>query len=338
MDYRTLGDSDFKVPVLTLGTGTFGGSNEFFKAWGTTGVDEARRLIAQCLEVGLNMFDTANSYSSGIAEEILGEVLKPMRASVLIATKVATPIGPGPDDGGTSRSHIMREVENSLQRLQTDYIDLLYIHEFDARTPIEETLNALDDLVKSGKVRQIGCSNFSGWHLMKSLSISDRENWAKYKAHQVNYSLAVRDYEWELAPLAASEGVSAIAYSPLGGSALTGKLRRGTAAPKSSRLAAPTNSLVAGEESIFQIVDALDEISIRINRPVSQIALNWLLKRPTISSLVFGARDEDQLRSNLEALTWELTAEDAFLLDQASKRSIPYPYSHQLGYPQFQPK
>ncbi|MGA8674510.1 MAG: aldo/keto reductase, partial [Candidatus Acidiferrales bacterium] len=224
MEFRTLGRSGLKVPVLSLGTGTFGGANEFFRAWGNTGVEEATRLVDICLEAGLNMFDTADIYSDGESEKVLGAAIAGRRDKVLISTKATFKTGSGPNEVGSSRYHLIQACEASLRRLKTDYIDLYQMHGFDALTPVEETLSALNDLVHSGKVRYIGCSNFSGWHLMKSLDVSERYGWARYVAHQAYYSLVGREYEWELMPLGLDQGVGCVVWSPLGWGRLTGKI------------------------------------------------------------------------------------------------------------------
>jgi aryl-alcohol dehydrogenase-like predicted oxidoreductase len=332
MEYRQLGGSGFKVPVLALGTGTFGGSNAFFKPWGTTDVEEATRLVDVSLDAGLTMFDTADVYSAGDAERILGQAIKGRRDKVLISTKATFRCGPGPNDIGSSRFHLLNAVDASLERLGTDYIDLFQLHGFDAVTPIEETLSTLDDLVRAGKIRYIGCSNFSGWHLMKSLAISEKYGWSRYVAHQAYYSLIGRDYENELMPLAADQKVGAFVWSPLGWGRLTGKIRRGAPLPETSRL---NDKVVADaappvpNEYIFQVVDALDAIAAETGKTVPQIALNWLLQRPTVSSIIIGARNEEQLRQNLGATGWALSAEQVARLDAASDRPLPYPYFHQ---------
>ncbi|MBV9264944.1 MAG: aldo/keto reductase [Acidobacteriaceae bacterium] len=330
MEFRQLGKSGLRVPVLSFGTATFGGRGEFFKAWGATEVDEARRLIDISLEAGANLLDTADGYSAGRSEEVLGEAIKDRRHEVLIATKAFFPMGPGANDVGSSRHHLIEACNASLRRLGTDYIDLYQIHAFDAFTPIEETLRALDDLVSSGKVRYIGCSNFSGWHLMKSLSISERYGWSRYVAHQVYYSLVGRDYEWELMPLAAAEGVSALIWSPLGWGRLTGKIRRGQPVPAQSRLHTTSESgPPVAEELLYRVVDAIDSIAKDTGKTVPQIALNWLLQRPTVASVIIGARNEQQLRDNLGAAGWNLTPDQVSKLDAASAATLPYPYWHQ---------
>lgn len=340
MEYRQLGGSGFKVPVLSFGTGTFGGTNDFFRAWGTTGVEEATRLVDICLEAGLTMFDSADVYSDGTAEEVLGKAIKGRRDQVIISTKATFRAGDGPNDVGSSRYHLLRSVEGSLRRLGTDYIDIFQLHGFDALTPVEETLRTLDDLVRSGKIRYIGCSNFSGWHLMKSLAVSEKYGLTRYVAHQAYYSLIGRDYEWELMPLAVDQKVGAIVWSPLGWGRLTGKIRRGSPRPESSRL----NEKVAVEagpqvpdEYLFSVVDALDEIAKETGKTVPQVALNWLLQRPTVASVIVGARNEEQLRQNLGAVGWNLTAEQVARLDAASATQPAYPYWHQRRFAERNP-
>jgi|SRR6187399_716548 len=335
MEYRTLGSSGFKVPVLSLGTGTFGGGTEFFKAWGSTGAAGASRLVGICLDAGLNMFDSADVYSKGLAEEILGQAIKGRRDQVILSTKGSFRMGPGPNDIGSSRHYLTRAVDASLRRLGTDYIDLYQLHGFDAQTPVEEVLQTLDDLVRAGKIRYIGCSNFSGWHLMKSLAVSEKYGLARYVAHQAYYSLVGRDYEWELMPLALDQGVSAVVWSPLGWGRLTGKIRRGQPLPTVSRLqselAASLGPQVEGEY-LYNVVDALDAIARDTGRSVPQVALNWLLRRPSVANVIIGARDEAQLRDNLGAIEFALTADQLAALDKASAVTPAYPYWHQRGY------
>jgi aryl-alcohol dehydrogenase-like predicted oxidoreductase len=340
MDFRQLGGSGLKVPELAFGTGTFGGSNEFFKAWGSSGVAEATRLIDICLEAGLNLFDSADIYSNGMAEEILGKAIKGRRDQVLISTKGTFRMGQGPNDVGSSRFHLVRTVEASLRRLGTDYIDLYQLHGFDAVTPIGEVLATLDDMVRSGKIRYIGCSNFSGWHLMKSLAISKRHGLARYVAHQAYYSLIGRDYEWELMPLALDQKVGAVVWSPLGWGRLTGKIRRGQPLPESSRLQSKLVTDIGppvDNEYVFKVVDALLDVAKETGKTVPQIALNWLLQRPSVATVIIGARNEEQLRQNLGAVGWNLTAEQVRRLDAASVTTRPYPYWHQAGFAERNP-
>jgi aryl-alcohol dehydrogenase-like predicted oxidoreductase len=335
MESRLLGRSGFKVPVLCLGTATFGASNEFFRAFGDTDVSGARRLVDICLDAGLNMFDSADGYSNGAAEEILGQAVKGRRDQVIISTKAAGRTGPGPNDIGTSRFHLTRAVEASLRRLGTDYIDLLQLHCFDAMSPVEETLSTLDDLVRAGKVLYTGCSNFSGWHLMKSLAVSDHYGWKRYVTHQAYYSLVGREYEWELMPLALDQQVGAVVWSPLGWGRLTGKIRRGQPLPETSRLrskVAVDGGPPIAEEYLYQVVDALDAVAVETGKTIPQVALNWVLQRPTVSTVIIGARNEAQLRENLGATGWSLTAAQIACLDQASEMQKVYPYWHQAGY------
>lgn len=340
MEYRRLGHSGFKVPVLSLGTGTFGGGTEFFKAWGTTGVPEATRLVDVCLEAGLTMFDSADIYSNGMAEEILGAAIKGRRDKVIISTKATFRSGEGPNDVGSSRHHLLDAVNKSLKRLGTDYIDLFQLHGFDAQTPVEETLETLDGLVKCGKIRYIGCSNFSGWHLMKSLAVSDRYGLSRYVAHQAYYSLIGRDYEWELMPLGLEQGVGAVVWSPLGWGRLTGKIRRGQPVPDKSRL--KSDKVIelgpqVADDYLYKVVDALDEVAKETGKTVPQIALNWLLQRPTVANVIIGARDEEQLKQNLAAVGWNLTKEQVAKLDAASALVPAYPYWHQRGFAERNP-
>jgi aryl-alcohol dehydrogenase-like predicted oxidoreductase len=295
-------------------------------------------MADMCIDAGALLFDSADSYSNGLAEEILGRALEGRREKVLISTKVTTPTGDSPNEGGSSRLNVVRSVEESLRRLRTDYVDLLYLHEWDGTTPVEEAVRVLDDLVTAGKVRYVGASNFSGWQLMKALAIADRYGWVRHAAHQVSYSLAVRDYEWELAPLAADQGVGAVVYSPLGESALTGKVRRGQPLPADSRVSQTFHGLVADEEHIYAIVELLDELANETGRSLTQIAINWLLHRPTVSTVVMGARTPEQLRDNLLAADWSLSREQIARLDDVSDRRPPYPYSHQRLYPRFDPR
>jgi aryl-alcohol dehydrogenase-like predicted oxidoreductase len=335
MDYRLLGGSGFKVPVLCLGTGTFGGGNEFFKAWGASDVKEATRLIDVCLEAGLNMFDSADIYSNGMAEEILGQAIKGRRDRVIISTKGTFPMGSGPNDVGSSRHHLIRAVDASLRRLGTDYIDLYQLHGFDAVTPVEESLGALDDLVHAGKIGYIGCSNFSGWHLMKSLAVSDKYGLARYVAHQAYYSLIGREYEWELMPLALDQRVGAVVWSPLGWGRLTGKIRRGQPLPETSRLKSKLVTDIGppvADEYLFRVVDALDAVARESGKTVPQIALNWLLQRPSVATVIIGARNEEQLKQNLGAVGWDLTPAQIAKLDAASATTLAYPYWHQRGF------
>lgn len=332
MEFRYLGGSGLRVPVFSLGTGTFGGRGELFKTWGQTDVAEATRLVDICLDAGLCMFDSADIYSGGLAEEILGAAIRGRRDQVLISTKGTFRSGPGPNDVGSSRHYLTRAVEGSLRRLQTDYIDLYQLHGFDAATPVEEALSTLDGFVRAGKIRYIGCSNFSAWHLMKSLSASDKNGLIRYVAHQANYSLICRDYEWELMPLALDQKVGTVIWSPLGWGQLTGKIRRGQPIPESSRRSSTFSNEIgpqAPADYVYGVVDALDEIAKETEKTIPQIALNWLLQRPSVANVIIGARNETQLRENLQATGWNLSHEHVAKLDAASKRPLPYPYWHQ---------
>lgn len=333
MEYRQLGNSGLKVPVLSFGAATFGGGTEFFKAWGASDVKEASSLIDMCLDAGVNLFDTADVYSKGLSEEVLGEALRGRREKVLISTKATFRMSDEINDVGSSRFHLLKSVEASLKRLQTDYIDIYTMHGFDATAPIEETLRTLDDLVKSGKVRYIACSNFSGWHLMKSLGISEKYGLEKYAAHQAYYSLIGRDYEWELIPLALDQKIGTIVWSPLGWGRLTGKIRRGAELPKVSRLHKTSeNGPQVDDEYLYTVVDALDEVAEETGKTIPQIALNWLTNRPTIASVIIGARNEEQLKQNLEAVGWNLTKKQIEKLDRASQKEPIYPYWHQRQF------
>lgn len=327
METRFLGRSGLKVSALGFGAGTFGGKGPLFSAWGNTDVTEARRMIDLSLDAGLTFFDTADVYSDGASESILGEALRGRRDRVILSSKTGLRLGEGANDAGTSRLRLLKAVDASLKRLGTDYLDLLQLHAFDAMTPIEETLSTLDDLVRAGKVRYLGVSNFSGWQLMKSLGIADRHGWSRYVANQTHYSLIGRDYEWELMPLGIDQGVGAVVWSPLGWGRLTGKLRRGQPLPATSRLhdTADVGPPVA-QERLFRIVDALDIVAEETGKSIPQIAINWLLQRPTVSTVLIGARNEEQLRQNLGAIGWQLSADQIARLDAASAMEAPYPY------------
>jgi aryl-alcohol dehydrogenase-like predicted oxidoreductase len=334
MEYRQLGSSGLRVPVLSFGTGTFGG-NGIFKAWGATLAEEATRLVDVCLDAGVNLFDTANIYSDGMSEEILGQAIKHKRGQVLISTKTTFPMGKGVNDYGSSRFNIIQSCEASLKRLGVDHIDLYHMHGFDANTPVEETLDALNNLIQSGKVCYIACSNFSGWHLMKSLSVSERYGWSKYIAHQAYYSLINRDFEWELMPLAIDQGVGTIVWSPLAGGLLSGKYRRNQPRPDAriKQGGSPVPEFAVSDEVLYKTVDVMDEIAEDTGKTLSQIALNWLLQRPTVDNIVIGARTEEQLRQNLDAVGWNLTVDQVKKLDAATETPPPYPYWHQRQVP-----
>ncbi len=329
-----------KVPVLSFGTGTFGGGGEFFKAWGETDAKEATRLVDICLDAGLNMFDSADVYSRGMAEEILGTAIKGRRDKVLISTKATFPMSDDPNEVGSSRFHLTKAVEDALRRLGTDYIDLFHTHGFDAMSPVEETMNTLDDLVRAGKIRYLGCSNYSGWHLMKYLAYAEKFNLARFVSHQAYYSLIGREYEWELMPLGLDQKVGAMVWSPLGWGRLTGKIRRGQPLPEGSRLkssAVTEAGPPVDDEYLYNVVDALDEVAKETEKSVPQVALNWLLQRPTVANIIVGARNEEQLKQNLGAVGWNLTTEQVAKLDKASEQTKIYPYWHQAGFAQRNP-
>jgi aryl-alcohol dehydrogenase-like predicted oxidoreductase len=338
MEYRQLGGSGLKVSALSFGTATFGGGNAFFSAWGNTDVAEASRLIDICLEAGVTLFDTADVYSAGLSEEVLGKAIAGRRDRLLLSTKATFRMGNGPNELGSSRYHLIRACEDSLRRLNTDHIDIYTLHGFDALTPVEETLRTLDTLVQSGKVRYIACSNFSGWHLMKSLATAERYGWSRYIAHQAFYSLVGREYEWELMPLAIDQKVGTIVWSPLAAGVLSGKIRRGRSAPDGTRVQQiGSEGLHIPYEKVYEIVDAIDIIANETGKSVSQIALNWLLQRPTVASVIVGARDEEQLKHNLSAVDWSLTSEQVAALDKASEIPTIYPYWHQRPFAERNP-
>ena len=327
MEHRLLGRSGLRVPVLGFGAGTFGGRGPLFSAWGNTDQDDARRLIDLCLDHGVSLFDTADVYSDGASEEILGAALAGRRHRAMLSAKVTLRTGDGPNDAGWSRHHLIQATEATLKRLNTDHIDILQLHAFDAATPVDQLLRTLDDLVRAGKVRAIGASNFAGWQLMKALAAADRLGTERLVANQTYYSLIGRDYEWDLMPLGLDQGVGALVWSPLGWGRLTGRIRRGQPRPASSRLheteafAPPVD-----DERLYRVVDALDVVAEETGRSVPQIALNWLLQRPTVSSVLIGARNEAQLRHNLGAIGWQLTPAQVALLDAASAVTPPYPH------------
>ena len=339
MEFRRLGASGFSVPSLSFGTGTFGGKGEFFQAWGGSDVAEARRLVDICLDVGLNMFDSADIYSDGMAETILGEAIRGRaRDGLILSTKATFRSGTGANAVGSSRYHLIDAVDKALARLGTDYIDLFQLHGYDALTPIEEVLATLDTLVRTGKIRYTGISNFSGWHVMKSLAVADRYGYPRYVANQTYYSLVGRDYEWELMPLAIDQGLGALVWSPLGWGRLTGKIRRGAPPPAISRLPKTGDSgPPVSDEYLHRVVDALDAVAAETGKSVPQIALNWLLQRPTVASVIIGARNETQLRENLGALGWTLSAEQMQRLSAASELTPPYPYWHQRPFAERNP-
>lgn len=339
MEYRQLGRSGLTVPVLSFGTATFGGTNEFFQRWGQTDVAEATRMVDLCLDSGVNFFDTADIYSQGASEEVLGQALKGKRERALISTKTTFRFSDDLNQVGSSRHHIVRACEASLKRLGTDHIDVYFMHGFDALTPVEETLRALDDLTRAGKIGYIGASNFSGWQLMKALATSERYGLNRYVAYQGYYSLIGRHYEWELMPLGIDQGVGLMVWSPLGWGRLTGKIRRGQE-NRSGRIAAggAEGGPPVSDDYLFGVVDALDAVAEETGKSVAQVALNWLLSRPTVCNIVVGARTEEQLKQNLAAVGWSLSPEQVARLDAASQETPIYPYWHQKGFDERNPK
>jgi aryl-alcohol dehydrogenase-like predicted oxidoreductase len=341
MEYRRLGTSGLHVSALSFGAGTFGGSGPLFGAWGTTDAREARRLVDISLDAGVNLFDSADVYSDGASEEVLGAAIKGRRDRLLLSTKMSLPTGDGPNDAGSSRSRLIGAVEDALRRLGTDHIDLFQLHAFDAGTPVEEVLSSLDDLVRAGKIRYVGVSNFSGWQLMKSLAVASQRGYERYVAHQVYYSLVGRDYEWELMPLALDQGLGAVVWSPLGWGRLTGKILRGSPLPAGSRLHETASFGPPVDDSrLFDVVDALDVVAREVGKTVPQIAIAWLLTRPTVSSVLIGARNEEQLSQNLGAVGWTLSSQQIALLDAASATIAPYPYfpyQRQEGFARLNP-
>lgn len=336
MKYNNLGKTGLRVSEFCFGTATFGGTKGF-EGFGNTQVKDAHNLIQLCIEKGINLIDTADLYSQGDAETILGKAIEGIRNDLLISTKTTFPMGDGPNDYGSSRYRIIRACEASLKRLNTDHIDIYHMHGFDRNTDVEETLRALDDLVTSGKVRYISCSNFSGWELMKSLATSDKYGWSKYASHQVYYSLFSRDYEWELMPLGIDQNIGSMIWSPLASGLLSGKFHRNAPIPKNSRVGAGSSTVpfgAADEERLYSIVDELMKISDELNKPIPQIALNWLLRRPTVDSVIIGARNEEQLKQNIDAATWSLSDEYVKRLEDVSRPRKSYPYWHQDLNPQ----
>ncbi|MBX7451067.1 aldo/keto reductase [Mycolicibacterium sp. 3033] len=340
MEYRRVGDSGLVVSELAFGAATFGGG-EFFDAWGDTGADEARRLVDLCLGAGITLFDTADVYSAGRSEEVLGQAVAGRRDDVLISTKAALPTGDGPTDAGTSRTRLITAVEQALRRLDTDRIDLFQLHGYDARTPVDEVVDTLDGLVRQGKIRYSGVSNFAGWQLMKSLTAADVAHKPRHIAHQVYYSLIGRDYEWDLMPLGVDQGVGALVWSPLGWGRLTGRIRRDVPLPNVSRLHETASAgPPVDTELLYDVIDELDAIAGEIGKTVPQIALNWLLRRPTVASVIVGARDARQLEENLGAVGWSLRHDHIARLDAVSRREQPYPhfpYHRQEGFARINP-
>jgi aryl-alcohol dehydrogenase-like predicted oxidoreductase len=331
MEYRLLGASGLEVSVLSFGTMTLGGEGRF-AAMGNVQVEEARRLIEICIEAGVNLFDTADVYSFGKSEEVLGKALGARRRDIVLATKVFVGLEPGTNKAGLTRRHILEACEASLRRLGTDYIDLYQAHNFDSMTPLDETLRAFEDLVRAGKIRYAGCSNYSGWQLMKAHSIADRLGIGRYISQQINYSLVARDAEHELVPAGLDQRTGIMAWSPLQFGLLSGKFRRGQGKPAESRLNSLDAPGTVDEERLYKIVDTLAEIATARGVSISQAALNWVLRKPGVDTVIIGARNEEQLRDNLAAATWALTEAEVERLDEASALPLPYPYWHQRKF------
>ncbi|WP_347342858.1 aldo/keto reductase [Sphingomonas faeni] len=341
MDYRQLGSSGLRVPALSFGTATFGGSGPLFGAWGHTDETEARRMVDICLDAGVTLFDTADVYSNGASETVLGAAIKGRRDQVLVSTKTGLPMGDGPGDWGTSRARLIRAVEASLRRLGTDHVDILQVHAYDASTPAEELMGTLDTLIAAGKVRYAGVSNYPGWQVMKAQAIADRYGWPRLVAHQVYYSMIGRAYEADLMPLGADQGLGALVWSPLGWGRLTGRIGRDRPIPAGSRLH-DTEQFAPPVETdhLYRVVDALEGVAADTGKTVPQVAINWLLRRPTVASVIIGARTEEQLRDNLGAVGWALSADQVATLDAASDVLPPYPhtpYRQQEGFARLNP-
>jgi aryl-alcohol dehydrogenase-like predicted oxidoreductase len=330
MEYRLLGRSGLKISTVTMGTMTIGGGGKFAQV-GSVGVDEARRYVDLCLDAGVNLIDTADIYSTGACEEILGEVLGGKRKNgVLLATKARFSMGPGPNDGGLSRQHLISACEASLKRLKTDVIDLYQVHEWDGQTPLEETMEALDTLVCQGKVRYLGCSNYSGWHIMKALGISALEHRQRFVSQQIHYTLEAREAEYELVPIAIDQGLGILVWSPLAGGLLSGKHRRGQAPEGTRQFAGWNEPPIRDEERLWKIVDMLVAIAAERNVSPAQVSLAWLIGRKAVTSVIIGGRTEAQFRDNLAAASLKLSDEERELLDAVSLPPVIYPYWHQL--------
>jgi aryl-alcohol dehydrogenase-like predicted oxidoreductase len=329
MRYRQLGGSGLRVSVLTMGTMTFGGTGGFASV-GSTDLHAARRQIDRCLDAGVNLIDTANVYSNGLSEEILGQVLEGRRDDVLVATKARMPMGDGPNDAGLSRHHLLTQCEASLRRLRTDHIDLYQVHEWDGQTPLEETLEALDDLVHAGKVRYVGCSNYAGWQLMKALGVAERRGLPRLVSQQIHYTLQAREAEYELVPIAIDQSLGILVWSPLAGGLLSGKYRRDQPDPEGSRLLSGWDEPpVRDQGKLYDIIDVIVQVAKERGGSPAQVALAWLLDRPAVTSVVIGARTEEQLADNLGAVELSLTTEERARLEEVSRPPLLYPYWHQ---------
>jgi aryl-alcohol dehydrogenase-like predicted oxidoreductase len=327
MEYRLLGRSGLKVSTITMGTMTFGGSAKI----GDTDQKAAERQIDLCLDHGVNLIDTANVYSRGTSEEMIGESMtKKRRAKSLIATKVRFRMGDGPNDNGLSRHHIIAQCEASLKRLKTDVIDLYQVHQWDGSTPLEETMEALDSLVKQGKVRYVGCSNYSGWHLMKALAVSDRHNYQRFVSQQIHYTLHAREAEYELVPITIDQGLGILVWSPIAGGLLSGKFRRGVNAPEGARHSGGhAEPPVYDWEKLYDIIDVIVSVAEEHNVSGARVALAWLLQRPGVTSVIAGGRNEEQFKDNLAAADLKLTEHQVKRLNEVSQPTLIYPYWHQ---------
>src|SRR3954451_292699 len=332
MDYRQLGRSGLRISTVTLGTMGFGGGGKFANV-GELGVDDARRQLDLCLDAGVNLIDTADVYSDGKSEEILGEALDGRRREqLLIATKVRFSMGDGPNDAGLSRHHIISGVENSLRRLRTDHIDLLQVHQWDGQTPLEETMEALDTLVKSGKVRYVGCSNYSAWHMTKALGVAERLRYQPFVSTQIHYTPQAREAEFEIIPACLDQGLGVLVWSPIAGGLLSGQYRRGQDGPEGSRHLTDWNEPpVHDEDALYDLIDVLVEVGEAHGVSAAQVTLAWLLARPGVTSLVIGARTDDQLRDNLAAASLELAPEEVVRIEEVSRPPLPYPLWHQAA-------
>lgn len=331
MDYRSLGRSGLKVSALTMGTMTFGGGPD--SKVGSTDVKEATRQVDMAVAAGVNLIDTADVYSSGASEEIVGQVVKGRRDDVLIASKARFPMGSGPNDEGLSRHHLIRACDATLRRLGTDYVDLYQVHQWDGQTPLEETLAALTHLVDAGKVRYVGVSNFSAWHVAKALGVAERRGFAPIVSQQIHYSLQAREAEYELVPLALDAGVGILVWSPLAGGLLSGKFRRGKDGPEGARhFGEWREPPIYDEDRLYDIIDVLVEVAEGRGVSAAQVALAWLLARPGVSTVVIGARTSEQLADNLAAAELVLTDEETARLEEVSRPPLIYPYWHQAWF------
>ena len=331
VEYRQLGRSGLRVSTLTLGTMTFGGQGMFGNL-GNTDVEGAKRQIGMARDAGVNLIDTANMYSTGRSEEIVGKAVEGFRDELLLSTKVRFPMGDGPNDAGLSRHHIINQAEASLRRLGTDHIDIYHVHEWDGQTPLEETLEALDTLVRSGKVRYLGVSNYSGWQLMKALGVADRHGYQRFVANQIYYSLESRDAEYELVPASLDQGLGILVWSPLAGGLLSGKYRRGQQAAEGRHLSSEWQEPpIRDEEKLYDTIEAVVEIAEGRGISPAQVALAYLLAKPGVTSLVIGARKDEQLQDNLGAAEVRLADDEIARLDEVSKPWLIYPHWHQAA-------